>query len=46
MSDAPKKLKAAREPGSKPVHKARPPRKITTGYRASVYLSRECPPQR
>ena len=46
MSDAAKKAAgsdaapAAREPGSKPVVKARPPRKITTGYRASVPFQR------
>jgi len=44
MSDTPKK-QGAREPGSKPVKKPRPPRKITTGYRASV-RSRGCPRQR
>ncbi len=31
---------AAREPGSKPVKKERPPRKITTGYRANVPFQR------
>jgi len=29
-----------REPGSKPVHKERPPRVITTGYRANVPFQR------
>ena len=32
--------KTAREPGSKPVKKERPPRKITTGYRANVPFQR------
>jgi large subunit ribosomal protein L22 len=32
--------KGKREPGSKPVKKERPPRKITTGYRASVPFQR------
>ena len=31
---------SAREPGSKPPKKERPPRKITTGYRASVPFQR------
>jgi len=39
MSDAPKKP-AAREPGSKPVKKTRPPRKQIMGYRASVPFQR------
>jgi large subunit ribosomal protein L22 len=32
--------KGKREPGSKPVKKERPPRKITTGYRANVPFQR------
>ena len=32
--------KTAREPGSKPPQKVRPPRKITTGYRANVPFQR------
>jgi large subunit ribosomal protein L22 len=37
---AAQKARPAREPGSKPVRKERPPRKITTGYRASVPFQR------
>jgi large subunit ribosomal protein L22 len=33
-------VKTVREPGSKPPQKVRPPRKITTGYRANVPFQR------
>jgi large subunit ribosomal protein L22 len=39
-ADAAPAKKGAREPGSKPPQKVRPPRKITSGYRANVPFQR------